>query len=43
MEIDPTRVNELLVGLGADVEVVGVVDAPGRSLRVVVRLRSPSG
>ena len=41
MESDPTRINELLVGLGADVEVVSVGDEPGRPLRVLVRLRSP--
>ena len=41
MEANPTRVNELLVGLGDDVEVVGVTDEPGRPLRVVVQLRSP--
>ena len=41
MESDPTRINELLIGLGADVEVVSVGDEPGRPLRVLVRLRSP--
>ena len=41
MESDPTRINELLVGLGADVEVVSVGDEPGRPLRVLVRLCSP--
>ena len=41
MESDPARINELLVGLGADVEVVSVGDEPGRPLRVLVRLRSP--
>ena len=38
--MDPTRVNELLVGLGSDIEGVGVVDTPDRPLRVVVQLRS---
>ena len=41
MEIDPKRVNELRVGLGADVEVVGAMDATERPLRVVAQLRSP--
>ena len=40
MESDPTRINELLVGLGAEMEVVSVGDEPGRPLRVHVRLRS---
>ena len=39
MECDPTRVNELLVGLG-DVEVLGV-DAAAEPLRVHVRRRAP--
>ena len=39
MESDPTRINELLVGLGAEMEVVSVGDEPGRPLRVHVRLR----
>ena len=38
MKSDPTRINELLVGLGADVEVVAVGDEPGRPLRVDVQL-----
>ena len=33
MEVDPTRVCELLVGLG-DVEVLGVDDEAGAPLRV---------
>ena len=41
VESDPTRINELLVGLGAVVEVVSVGDEPGQPLRVLVRLRSP--
>ena len=40
MEVDPTRVCELLVGLG-DVEVLGVGDAAGAPLRVHVRRRAP--
>ena len=39
MECDPTRINEILVGL-EDVEVVGVEDFEGRPLRVHVRWRS---
>ncbi len=40
MEVDPTRMCELLVGLG-DVEVLGVDDEHGEPLRVHVRLRAP--
>ena len=40
MEVDPTRVCELLVGLG-DVEVLGVEDEAGAPLRVHVRRRAP--
>ncbi len=40
MEVDPTRVCELLVGLG-DVEVLGVEGEAGGPLRVHVRCRSP--
>ena len=40
MEVDPTRVCELLVGLG-DVEVLGVDDGAGEPLRVHVRRRAP--
>ena len=40
MECDPTRVCELLVGLG-DVEVLGVDDQAGGPLRVHVRRRAP--
>ena len=40
MEVDPTRVCELLVGLG-DVEVLGVEDEAGGPLRVHVRRRAP--
>ena len=40
MECDPTRVCELLVGLG-DVEVLGVEDAAGEPLRVHIRRRAP--
>ena len=39
MECDPTRVCELLVGLG-DVEVLGVDDEPGEPLRVHIRRRA---
>ena len=39
MEVDPTRMCELLVGLG-DVEVLGVDDEPGEPLRVHVRRRA---
>ncbi len=38
MEQDPTRICELLVGLG-DVDVVGVVDEPSGPLVVHVRTR----
>ena len=40
MECDPTRVCELLVGLG-DVEVLGVDDEAGMPLRVHIRRRAP--
>ena len=40
MEVDPTRVCELLVGLG-DVEVLGVDDGAGAPLGVHVRRRAP--
>ncbi len=40
MECDPTRVCELLVGLG-DVEVLGVDDEAGAPLRVHIRCRAP--
>ena len=40
MEVDPTRVCELLVGLG-DVEVLGVDDEAGAPLRVHIRRRAP--
>ena len=40
MEVDPTRVCELLVGLG-DVEVLGVDDEAGEPLRVHIRRRAP--
>ena len=40
MEVDPTRVCELLVGLG-DIEVLGVDDDEGGPLRVHVRRRAP--
>ena len=40
MECDPTRVCELLVGLG-DVEVLGVDDEAGGPLRVHIRGRAP--
>ena len=39
MECDPTRVCELLVGLG-DVEVLSVVDDEGEPLGVHVRCRA---
>ena len=39
MECDPTRVCELLVGLG-DVEVLGVDDEAGEPLRVHIRRRA---
>ena len=40
MECDPTRVCELLVGLG-DVEIVGVDDGAEGPLRVHIRGRAP--
>ncbi len=40
MEVDPTRVCELLVGL-PDVNVLGVIDDPGGALRVVIETREP--
>ena len=40
MEVDPTRVCELSVGLG-DVEVLGVGDVAGAPLRVHIRRRAP--
>ena len=40
MEVDPTRVCELLVGLG-DVEVLGVEDEAAGPLRVHIRRRAP--
>ena len=40
MEADPTRVCELLVGLG-DVEVLGVDDGDGAPLGVHIRRRVP--
>ena len=39
MEENPTRICELLVGLG-DVEVLGVDDAPGGPLGVHIRTRA---
>ncbi len=41
MEYDPTRMCELLVGLG-DVEVLGIDDKEGAPLRVRIRRRVPS-
>ena len=38
MEVDPTRICELLVGL-PDVNVLGVIDAVGMPLRVVIEIR----
>ena len=38
MEVDPTRICELLVGL-PDVNVLGVIDDPGCALRVVIEVR----
>ena len=38
MEVDPTRICELLVGL-LDVNVLGVIDEPGGVLRVVIEIR----
>jgi transposase len=40
VEVDPTRVCELLVGL-PDVNVLGVIDDPGGALRVVIETREP--
>ncbi len=40
MEVDPTRICELLVGL-PDVNVLGVIDAAGMPVRVVVETRGP--
>ena len=40
MEVDPTRVCALLVGLG-DVEVLGIDDEAGAPLRVRIRRRAP--
>ena len=40
MEVDPTRVCELLVGLG-DVTVLGASDEPGGPTRVHVETRGP--
>lgn len=39
METDPTRMCELLVGLGEGVEIVGVEDIAEQPLRIHVRLR----
>ena len=39
MEVNPTRICELIVGLG-DVEVVGVDDAPGGPLALHIRTRA---
>lgn len=39
MEVDPTRVCDLLVGL-PDVNVLGVIDQPDRALRVYVETRA---
>ena len=39
MEENPTRICELIVGLG-DVEVLGVDDAPGEPLGVHIRTRA---
>jgi len=38
VEVDPTRVCELLVGL-PDVNVLGVIDEPSGALRVVIEMR----
>ena len=38
MEVDPTRMCELLVGL-PDVTVLAVIDAPGEPLRVAIETR----
>jgi hypothetical protein len=40
VEVDPTRVCELLVGL-PDVNVLGAIDDPGGALRVVIETREP--
>ena len=40
MEYDPTRMCEMLVGLG-DVEVLGIEDKEGAPLRVRIRRRVP--
>lgn len=40
MEVDPTRICELLVGL-PDVNVLGVIDVDGGALRVVIETRGP--
>ena len=40
MEVEPSRMCELLVGLGG-VDVLGVDDVEGEPLRVHVRCRSP--
>ena len=40
MEYDPTRMCEMLVGLG-DVEVLGIDDKEGAPLRVRIRRRVP--
>jgi transposase len=40
VEVDPTRVCELLVGL-PDVNVLGVIDAAGMPVRVVIETRGP--
>ena len=40
MEVDPTRICELLVGL-PDVNVLGVIDAAGKPVRVVIETRGP--
>ena len=41
MEENPTRVRELIVGLG-DVEVLGVDDVPGGPLVLHIRTRAPA-
>jgi len=40
VDVDPTRVCELLVGL-PEVNVLGVIDDPGGALRVVIETREP--
>jgi transposase len=40
VEVDPTRICELLVGL-PDVNVLGVIDAAGMPVRVVIETRGP--